>query len=218
VIASAFRSVCDVPVEPDGLLFDTKSVKAEPITETAAYQGVRVRVRGALGKARLHIQIDIGFADVVSPNPSQVEYPTILDMPAPKLQGYSRESTIAEKFEAMADLGILNSRMKDFYDIWLLSRQFGFDGKTLSRAIESTFSNRSTELLATPVALTSAFAADRAKQTQWQAFVRKTRIQDVPTDLATVVQDIAAFLSPVASALISGKPFHLKWSPPGPWN
>ena len=217
IIVSTFRSVCEMSVESDGLLFDAGSVEAEPIAEDADYEGVRVRVRGMLGNARLTVQVDIGFADVVFPKPSQVEYPTILDMPAPKLQGYGRESAIAEKFEAMVKLGILNSRMKDFYDIWLLSRQFDFDGKVLAKAIEGTFANRKTDLMPNPVAFTPAFSQDHMKQTQWQAFVRKSRLADAPTNLANAIESIATFLGPITAAFSSGQPFRRQWKAPGPW-
>jgi predicted nucleotidyltransferase component of viral defense system len=216
-IAAVFRSVCNLAVEPDGLSFDPANMETQRIAEDADYEGIRVRVRGSLGNARITVQIDIGFADVVFPKPSQVEYPTILDMPAPKLQGYSRESAIAEKFEAMTKLGILNSRMKDFYDIWLLARQFDFDGKTLTKAIEGTFAHRETELSATPVAITAAFAEDRTKQTQWRAFVRKSRILDAPAELSGVVEALSAFLGPIAAVLAAGKPFAMMWKAPGPW-
>ena len=117
----------------------------------------------------------------------------------------------------MTKLGILNSQMKDFYDIWLLSRQFDFHGATLAKAIESTFTHRRTEISGAPVALTPAFAEDQVKQTQWRAFVRKSRIPDAPPELAGVVEALTRFLGPVASALASGKPFTMMWKAPGPW-
>jgi hypothetical protein len=131
-IVEMVKEVCIQKVEPDGVRFDPDSVVAERIVEDADYEGVRVRFRGYLDTARVSMQLDIGFGDEVIPSPAVVEYPTIPQMPAPNIHGYSRESAVAEKFEAMVKLGILNSRMKDFYDIWLLSRQFDFDGETLA--------------------------------------------------------------------------------------
>jgi hypothetical protein len=122
------------------------------------------------------MQVDVGFGDAVIPGPAEVDYPTLLDLPAPRLLGYSRESAIAEKFETMVKLGILNSRMRDFFDIWLLSRQFEFNGQTLSDAIRETFTRRGTEVSVLPVALTNAFSDDPGKMMQWRAFVRKSRI------------------------------------------
>ena len=123
------RDVCLQEVEPDGIVFDPNSIRGQVITEDADYEGVRVNFRGSLDNARLSIQLDIGFGDIVIPSPELMAYPTILDLPAPQIRGYSRESTIAEKFETMVRRGIMNSRMKDFWDIRLLSRQFDFDGQ-----------------------------------------------------------------------------------------
>jgi hypothetical protein len=139
------------------------------------------------------------FCRETTPQRRTTEYPTILDHAAPNLQVYSRESTIAEKFEAMVKLGFWNSRMKDFYDIWLLSRQFDFDGAVLASAIEKTFANRGTTVVAQPTAFSPAFATDPTKVTQWQAFVRKSRLTDAPGDLSFVVDTIAAYLAPPCS-------------------
>ncbi len=143
-IIAMVREVCLQEVEPDGVVFDPDSVRGQVITEDADYEGVRVHFRGLLDTARITIQLDVGFGDVVIPSAKLMMYPTILDLPAPKIRGYSKESTIAEKFEGMVRRGIINSRMKDFWDIRLLSQQFDFDGKTLAAAIEKTFSKRHT--------------------------------------------------------------------------
>jgi hypothetical protein len=193
------------------------SVTGERIAEDADYAGIRVRLLGMLGNARIHIQVDVGFGDIVYPQPVSIEFPTLLDLPAPKLRAYSRESAVAEKFEAMVKLGLLNSRMKDFFDIWLLCRQYEFGGKTLAMAITKTFAHRKTGISATPEALTPAFADLPAKQAQWRAFIRRTRLQSPPADFAEVVQTIGGFLQPVVEALAAGKSFGTKWTPPGPW-
>jgi len=161
--------------------------------------------------------VDVGFGDVVVPAAQFVEYPTLLDFPAPRLRGYSRESTIAEKFEAMTRLGAANSRMKDFYDIWLLSRQFDFDGTTLAKAIAGTFGTRRTRLGSKPVALTQEFSGDSLKQAQWRAFVRRSRLQDAPSSLGDTVKAVADFLGPLAEAVASSRPFQEVWQAPGPW-
>ncbi len=146
VITAAVREACEGDVEPDGLSFDSRSVTVARITEDAEYEGLRVRLHGLLGNARISIQVDIGFGDVVVPSPRKASFPTLLDFPAPRLYGYSKESTIAEKFRAMVTFGNLNSRMKDFYDIWMLCNQFDFRGKILAEAIEKTFANRKTPI------------------------------------------------------------------------
>ena len=129
-----------------------------------------------------------------------------------------RESTIAEKFEAMVKLSALNSRMKDFFDIWLLSRQFDFEGQMLAAAIEKTFSKRGTDIQSEPIALTNSFAGDPAKVTQWRGFIRKNRLTNVPQDFGEVTKAIAVFLGPVAKILAAEKPFEATWKASGPWS
>jgi hypothetical protein len=216
-IVAVTKAICIQAVEPDGLIFEPESIEGERIVEDADYEGVRVRFRGSLGTARLTMQLDIGFGDVVVPQPVAVEYPTILPLPAPRLRGYSQESAIAEKFEAMVKLGMLNSRMKDFFDIWLLSRQFNFEGRLLATAIAKTFATRKTVVPAEPMVLTNAFAADTSKQTQWQGFMRRSRLQHAPDNLADVVTTLAVFLGPIAKALASDQVFEHIWHAPGPW-
>ena len=203
-------------VEPDGLVFSPETVKATRIAEDANYEGVRIRFKTSLGRARVTQQLDIGFGDVIVPVPQPIEYPTILDFPAPKLRGYSKETIVAERFESLVTLGILNSRMKDYFDIWTLSRQFDFDGPTLSSAIAKTFSNRGTAVESDPIGLTSAFADDPTKQAQWRGFLRKSRL-DASAELFDVVVVISSFLSPVVAALRSQEPFRRNWIAPGPW-
>jgi hypothetical protein len=174
--------------------FERDSVGGQRIVEDANYGGVRVRFRGTLGTARVTVQLDIGFGDVVVPKPEMADYPTILNLPIPRLRGYSRESAVAEKFEAMVKLGVLNSRVKDFFDIWLLSGQFNFVGRTLALAIERTFTTRGTSISADPVALTEDFAKETSRQTQWQGFVRKNRLQGTPASFADIVEANAVFL------------------------
>lgn len=216
-LAAIMREVCGQPVEADGLLFDRESVAAVAIKEDADYAGVRLAFRGSLENARIAMRIDVGFGDVMYPGPEVAEYPTILDHSAPRLRGYPRETVVAEKFEAMVKLGLLNSRMKDFYDVWQLSRQFDFDGATLARAIERTFANRKTRIEPLPTALTPTFGGDASKQMQWRGFLKKTKLSDVPVNLQVVVDALVPFLSPVAAAIASGTSFDEHWQAPGPW-
>ena len=200
-IISVTRVICRQEVEPDGIAFDTTSIVGERITEDADYEGVRVRFKGYLDTAQIAMQLDIGFGDKVVLSPELTDYPTILDLPAPQLYGYSRESTIAEKFEAMVKLGILNSRMKDFFDIWLMLCQFDFEGQKLTEAIAKTFSARGTDIDTKPIALTNSFAEESTKVAQWRGFIRKNRLTNVSQDLGEVVTTIAAFLGPIAKSL-----------------
>lgn len=217
-ILAVTKDMCLQDVEPDGLVFDATSLRGERITEDADYEGVRVQFQASLGTARLHMQLDVGFGDIVVPSAVVTEYPTILDLPAPRLSGYSREAAVAEKFEAMVKLGVLNSRLKDFFDIWLLSRQFDFDGPVLATAITETFSNRGTEIPQQPVAFTGAFVEDPSKVTQWRGFIDKSDLQNVPEGLGDVVAAVATFLGPIADALAAGRSFEGVWKAPGPWS
>jgi len=136
-IVAVVKDACEIKVENDGIVFHKDTVSAARITEDADYKGIRVLVRGNLGSTRLFLQVDIGFGDVIIPGPSKVKYPVLLDFPPPELDGYTMESTVAEKFQAMMKLGLLNSRMKDFYDIWFLSRNFDFKWEKKRRSLAS---------------------------------------------------------------------------------
>ena len=215
-IIAQIRDILSMDVEADGLAFDADSIQAERITEDADYEGIRIRFRGALDSARINMQVDIGFGDVVYPEPEKSELPTMLDSPAPRLLCYSRESSIAEKFEAMVKLGVLNSRMKDFYDIWLLSRQFDFDGAKLAEAIRLTFERRGTALPTEIEAFTEPFID--AKQIQWTTFWKRLQQDHVPVSFREVTTAVDGFLAPVVAAISSGKPSPTNWIASGPWS
>jgi hypothetical protein len=217
-IVEVTREISRQEVEPDGIAFDVTTIEAERIAEDADYEGIRIRFRGSLDTAQIVMQLDIRFGDIIIPSPEPTNYPTLLDLPAPHLLGYSKESTISEKFEAMVKLGILNSRMKDFFDIWLMSRQFDFNGVTLAEAILKTFSTRGTKIPAEPLALTDAFAKDTSKAAQWRGFLRRNRLSEAPKDLMKVIVSIAAFLKPIAEHLAAGHVFESIWKAPGPWS
>lgn len=206
-IGRAMAEVCRVDLPLDGVVFDPSSITTTRIAQDADYAGVRVKVRGHLGNARLTLQIDVGFGDTVVPKPAAVTYPTLLPFPAPKLRGYTRESAVAEKFETMTKLGMLNSRLKDFYDIWLLAHQFDFEGALLAKAIRRTFETRGTPVDPKTVAFTKKFADDPAKSVQWRAFLRRNRLKDVPETLGDVVGFVASFLLPIALTLTEGRSF-----------
>lgn len=176
VITTAIKDACLMDVDADGISFNAETVEAVRITEDAEYEGVRVRVHGSLGKARISLQIDIGFGDVIVPNAKTVSYPSILDFPVPELKGYTMESTIAEKFQAMVKLGILNSRMKDFYDIWVLSRTFDFKGEILAEAVEKTFEKRNTPVNLDAALFGLSFGKDGDKNVQWQGFISRRNL------------------------------------------
>ncbi len=216
-VVAAFREVCNQAVEADGLEFRAESVRGERIKEDQEYEGIRVHCEARLENARIPLQIDVGFGDAVTPPPADVRYPTLLDFPAPALRAYRRETVVAEKFQAMTALGMANSRMKDFYDLWVLARGFAFDGSTLSGAIRATFRRRRTALpTAAPLALTAEFAEDAAKRKQWKAFLRKSKLE-ASAGLTEVVAVLRDFLMPPVQALAGSELFELSWPPGGPW-
>ena len=214
-IVSQMRDILMVNVGTDGLAFDPDSIQTERITEGADYDGIRIRFLGGLGSARIHMQIDIGFGDIVYPEPKESDFPTMLDFPTPRLLCYSRESSISEKFEAMIKLGMLNSRMKDFYDIWLLARLFDFEGPKLTQAIRQTFERRGTALPSEIEVFAQPFID--AKQTQWAAFHNRLRQDHVPASFGEITASVSRFLWPIVAALSSEKPSPTAWIAPGPW-
>ena len=214
-IIAQIRDILTMDVEMDGLAFDPDSIQAERITEDADYDGIRIRFLGALGSVKINMQIDIGFGDVVFPEPEKLDLPTMLNFSAPRLLCYSRESSISEKLEAMVKLGILNSGMKDFYDIWLLSRQFNFDGAKLAEAIRRTFERRGTALPAEIEVFTEPFIV--AKQTQWAAFRKRLQQNHVPSSFREIMASVSSFLSPIITALNLEKATPKIWTAPGPW-
>ncbi len=213
VIRLAIAEICSATVDGDGLVFDSQSVVTEPIAEDADYQGVRVRFQGNLGNMKIPMQIDIGFSDIMTPDAMPITYPAIFDHSGPRLMGYNKETAIAEKFEAMVKLGELNTRMKDFFDVWLLSGNFVFDGRLLARAISATFNHRQTTIESDPVCFSARFQNDPAKVSQWMGFVRRSRLPDEPEAFPVIMDSISDFLAPVAGAIVSGNDFRQDWRP-----
>jgi predicted nucleotidyltransferase component of viral defense system len=217
-LEQVFRQICEQPVEDDALEFRADTVRAERIREGEQYEGVRLRLVAGLARARIPIQVDVGVGDRVTPSPQPIEYPTLLDLPAPQLRAYTRESVIAEKYQAMVMLGMVNTRMKDFYDLWVLAHRFEFQGPLLAQAIRATFAARRTDFPdGTPRALSGEFVEDAAKQTQWLAFLQKSGLPGGPSTLAEVAGTLRRFLMPPTERLCLGQPFDMSWAPGGPW-
>lgn len=217
-VVAALRDVCLQPVEEDGLHFDPETIKTTAISADAAYTGVRATLAGKLERARIRIQVDIGFGDVVVPAEEIFEFPTLLDLPAPRLRGYSKESMIAEKVNAVVQWGDSFSRVRDFFDIWALSQQFEFDGATLVEAIGKTFANRGTPASAASADRIRVFLEDPQRQVQWRAFLTKSQVDGAPDDFAGVAQAIDAFLRPVLDALGLAATFRCTWRPTKGWS
>ena len=215
------QEVCATDVEPDGLRFDPAAVRGDRTRPDEEYQGVQLHLVGHLGQARTPFKVDVGFGDAVVPGPVEFEYPTILDLPAPRLRGYTRESVVAEKFQAMVSLGEVNSRFKDFFDVWFLAQRFPFDAVGLCAALRATFTRRGTELTRTPLPLTDAFAQDEARQAQWGAFLRRTALQGAPPRFAEVVSGLRRFLQPLVTALADNGNAQIPsgtWQPASGWS
>lgn len=194
---AVFREVCAV-AENDGVTFDLDALRIDRIREALEYGGLRLRTVAAVAGARVNVVVDIGFGDAVEPGLEELDLPVLLDLPAPRLRAYARETVVAEKFQAIVALGRANTRFKDFYDLWVLLRAHTFDDDRLARAIRATFERRDTEIpLELPDALTSAFADDPLKRQQWAAFVED--LAAGPLDLGAVAADLAAFLMPHAA-------------------
>jgi hypothetical protein len=188
-LVAVFRSVTGLAVD-DGIAFDPDSVTGAQIRKDASYGGVRIDLRASLDRARIALQVDIGFGDAVTPQPQPIDYPTLLaDVPAPKMRAYPKATVVAEKLHAVSILGMTNSRMKDFFDLWVLLRDQTLQGSEVQQAVEATFTRRQTALPDTlPVGLSDAFADDGAKQLQWRAFLRRNQLDAL--ELAAVLLEI----------------------------
>lgn len=215
-LENVFRGISRIEIE-DGIVFQPDSVKAAEIRKDANYAGVRVTLIGLLDNARCPIQVDIGFGDAVVPGPEDAHYPIILSgMPQPQIRVYPRYTVVAEKLEALTSLGMLNSRMKDFFDLWVLAKQSEFEGAVLSRAVAATFERRRTPIpQGVPIGLSDEFMNDVQKEKQWQAFIRKNTLE--PMELSAVVMDLREFLLPVLTSISLGDDVRLAWRAADGW-
>jgi len=201
-LRAIFADACGVSVVDDGLRFDSGSIRTDDIRDDQEYQGIRVRLLGFLTRARLPLQIDVGFGDAVTPPPEQVDYPTLLDFPAPRVRVYHPAAVVAEKLNAMVVLGALNSRMKDFYDVHVILTHMRIDDGLIEAATRATFKRRNVPLpREIPVALTPQFLDDGLKETQWQAFLRRSAIPDQELSLPRVLTELRERLWPILARL-----------------
>jgi len=216
-LAGIFRFLCAASLPDDGVNFEAESVIAEEIRALDQYGGIRVTLRAKIGNAQIPMQIDVGFGDAMTPAPTLVSYPTILDFPAPRLRAYGRETVVAEKIEAIAKFGMINTRFKDYFDLRELAESQPFDGALIQKVIRATF-QRSGTLLPTsmPIGLTDTFAEDATKQRQWTAFCSKINTSRAKEPLRSAIKVIASFVGPPMTS--PGRdPFVQMWAPGGPW-
>jgi hypothetical protein len=217
-LLACFRDICKVSDVDDALVFDPQTMTAEQIKEEAEYGGVRLRFVAWLGESKIEMQIDVGFGNAVHPGALDIEYPTLLEDPAPSVLAYPKEAVIAEKFQAMVQLGGANSRLKDFYDVYVLGTRFPFDGVQLSNSIAVTFERRHTAIAEDhPLALTPRFYADEPRAKMWQKYLTRNRLPGAPADFPAVGELLQAFLGTIWKALAAKVRFGLTWRPGGPW-
>jgi len=211
-LRKSFQKIVGTMVTPDGLVYDADSVSIEDIRDSQEYPGKRIRLTAHLGNARLNLQIDIGFGDSVSPKPLDIEFPSLLDLPHPHIKAYPVETVIAEKTQAIVVFDMTISRMKDFCDLWVISRDFTLDGLSLVEALRATFNRRKIDLPgALPAPFTDVFADDPDKKALWSAFLKRAKLDVVPVDLNQVIHDLAAFLWPPLEAAENKASFRQQW-------
>lgn len=211
-IRDTFRAICNEPVEDDGVVFDIDGLEATSIREDLEYGGVRVRTQATIAGARIPIQVDVGFGDAITPGPIEIDYPALLDAPAPHLRAYPIQTVVAEKFHAIATRGITNSRLKDYYDLWLIAETFELERAPLAAAIRQTFARRETTLpQEKPTGFSEAYVETWGGQ--WRTFLTRERMTAAPEQLATVVADLKRFLLPLIEAAEGG----WRWKPHAGW-
>jgi predicted nucleotidyltransferase component of viral defense system len=217
-LAAIAKEICESKVEEDGVEFDSETIRMERIKEDADYTGVRIRTSARLEQTRIPIQVDIGFGDALVPGAIPATVPTLLDFPAPKLRCYHQLTAVAEKFQAMIKLGELNSRMKDFYDIWNIIRHEEIDGAELQKACAATFERRDTPFNLNARFFSENFAQSPGKEAQWTAFVRKQGLESIaPTGFEKVLRILQTFFRPMVESQLSGKIFSAHWGKSEEW-
>jgi predicted nucleotidyltransferase component of viral defense system len=217
-LASILSEICAIEVEPDAVTFEIPTIRLSPIRQEDIYGGRRINLLARLGSARIRLQVDVGIGDVIIPEPEWIEYPSLLDLPCPRLLAYRLETVIAEKSQTMIQLGTINSWIRDFFDLYQLAQRESFDGKTLVAALRATFDRRRTVIPdGLPTALTPAFALLPDKPSQWNGFLRKNRLKEMPKDMKTVLSALAEFLGPVFEAALGKNELSSVWPPGGPW-
>jgi hypothetical protein len=219
-VRDVITTICNVTCPEDGVDLDISTLKVSAIREGNRYGGQRATLTAFLGTAKCNVQVDFGFGDVVVPSPEEARLPTLIDgIPAPFLRTYPQVSSIAEKFESMVQLGIGNSRMKDFCDVWALSETFAFDGPELREAVARCFDRRGTPWSGeVPEALTPAFYSTPRLQDYWTAYGYQGGLFNVPPNVFEVVGDrIQSFLGPIRNSILSGESFDMRWPAGGPW-
>jgi len=217
-LTSIFTELCAIEAAEDGVVYQADTIRIQPIREETAYGGRRVQLLAQLGSARLRVQVDVGIGDAVTPEPEWVDLPPMLDLPTARLRAYRPETSIAEKLETILARGLLNSRLKDYLDVYVLSQREAFDRATLSEAVRATLVRRGTAIPdKAPAGLTRAFVKEPGKAAQWRSLLQKANVSGVSDDLGVVVGAVARFLEPVLESVHRGVTEPGTWPPGGPW-
>jgi hypothetical protein len=216
-VEKVVRECLAIEYPDDGLVFDSE-VGIVEINAGDTYPGVRVTLRGNLDGGKFKLQLDVSIDDAVVPAPEWVDYPTLLDLDAPCILAYQPTTALAEKYETIVSKHLTNSRLRDYYDIWLLAKSHSFDGSELAAAISATFAHRQTPLPPdVPPGLTEAFYNSPEARSRWSSFLARTKV-DAPVALSEVCGAISAFIIPPAAAAASGSPFSVEWGPATGWS
>ena len=216
-LAEVVSDICSTSVADDGLDFSNLSVRSEQLPGHGDTPGVRLKFACRLGRAQVHLRVDVGFGNLIVPDPVRIEFPVLLDQPAPRIRAYSKETIVAEKFHAAVKLVALTSRMNDFYDVWRLSQSHEFDVIGLQKSVRAAFESRRTAINPSTEVFSEGFAVDPGRETLWQAFVSRKGAREDSNDFAGIMASYREFLYPLALASGNGREFRKKWPPRGPW-
>jgi predicted nucleotidyltransferase component of viral defense system len=217
-VLDAIREICTIPCDGEEIIFVPDSITAEEIREEDEYKGLRIRLIATIGESEIPVQVDIGFANAIEPPPQEVQFPTLLGDPAPQIRSYPLEAVISEKLHALISRGERNSRYKDFYDLYVLSRQFPFEGEKLSRSVQATFQRRRTTLGgAIPSAFQPRFYEEDARLRQWRSYLERNSLPGAPADFSIIGEELRSFLLPLWNALAEKSKLDGNWTPGGPW-
>jgi predicted nucleotidyltransferase component of viral defense system len=215
-VVRTVKEICAIE-NKDGIVFDLNSLHGEEIRHLDHYGGVRVRMQALLGAAKIPVQIDVGFGDVVTPSPNTVAFPVLLGHAPPLILVYPWPSVVAEKLEAAVSLGLTNSRMKDFYDLWVIGEFHAFSLNEMVQAVQATFQRRKSPIpIKLPVVFTAEFLGESGREAQWRAFLSRSRLGDAP-DVVGLAASLQAFLIPIINGATSDQLVPMFWSPGGPW-
>ncbi|MGH9380904.1 MAG: nucleotidyl transferase AbiEii/AbiGii toxin family protein [Thermoanaerobaculia bacterium] len=217
-IRADLRTVCEVAVAPDGIVFEADTIRIVAIRAEDEYAGTRATLLAHCGSARLPLQVDMGLADAVWPPPEPVVNPSLLDFSAPEVLAYPREAVVAEKLEALVVLGDRNTRIKDFFDLHHLASRFAFDRATLTEAVRRTFARRATPIPAeAPIGLTPAYWENPSRPAQVRALAQRAGLETPEDPGRELGELLGAFLLPILEDLRLGAPGTGSWPVGGPW-